>query len=729
MDSVPGNERSAASGGWSSARLVALCMGGHGRPAAVALAVVFSLAMLLGEARWQPLRHLVFDTYQRCVPRPVDVASLPAILIAIDEASVAHYGQWPWPRTRLARLIEAAHQAGALAIGLDLVMPEADRLSPGALVEDRPDVSPALREALASLPANETLLAQSLARTPVVIGRAATAEAQRASVPARDQTTLLDTPAGLALRSYAGHVANLPEIEDAAAGRGYFNSIIDDDGVVRSMPLVLAIQGHIAPSLALELLRVTHNQPAYRVQAEHGRVRGVQVGDAFLPTEPDGRVRLYFSALVPQRRISALEVLHNRAATAVLKDRIVLIGVTALGLIDVAVTPVTPRMDGAEVQIQFLENLHSGSHLLRPWWALWVELALFLTGAVTAMTLLPRSRPWLGVLLWSGGILVPGGAGLLVFAQARLLFDPAVPALGNTAITGVLLVAGLAASDRRRRELRAALEIERLERSRMAGELQAARKIQMGMLPKPGEILDLPPNITLSALLEPAREVGGDLYDAFMLDERHFFFLVGDVAGKGVPASLFMALCQTLCRSTALRATAPLDALMTAVNAEIAQHNPEALFVTAVAGILDTQTGWLELCSAGHEAPVVLRSGAKPRVLVAAGGLPLCVFEDLLYESNHVQLQEGDLLVMTTDGISEAQDAQQTLYGLDRLLVLCEALQGAHEPLSPVTVCEGLYADVQRFTQGVEPADDLTIMAIRYTAPSVAVEQEPSSLG
>ncbi len=714
MDRVAVEEQAPAAQGWSALYMVELLARGHGRPAALVLAVLLGLSGLLHEVMWESLRARVFDTYQRLVPR--QVYDFPALLIDIDEASVAHFGQWPWPRTRVARLIEAAQHAGATVIGLDFVMAEADRLSPDVFVAERTDVSPELRQALAQLPANDTLLAQAIAQAPVVVGRAGVAKALPSTIPANDQTALLDTLPRLPLWPYAGHITHLPILEDAASGRGYFNSSLDDDGVVRAMPVVLRIQGYVAPSLALEMLRLAQNEGAYRVQGDQRGALGVQIGTTVLPTEADGRVRLYYSQVEAARRVSALAVLQG-AAAAVLRDRIALIGVTALGLADVAVTPVEPRMDGSEVQIQFIENLLTGSRLVRPQHIAWGEWAMFAVLAGVLVTLVPRCNPGLGTLLWLGSVVLSGGSSVLAFTQARLLFDPMPSVVGSTAICMVLLLANLVASDRRRRALRAALEAARLERSRLAGELHAAHEIQMGMVPAPDMIAGLPAHIGFYALLEPAREVGGDLYDAFMLDEQHFFFLVGDVAGKGVPASLFMALCTTLCKSTVRRAPGPLGAVMTAINAEIAQHNPANLFVTVVAGMLDVWTGKLELCSAGHEAPVVLRVGAVPTVLTAAGGLPFGVFEDTHYESNQWQLQDGDVLVMMTDGIAEAQDAAQRLYSTERLLATCAALRLSQVRLCPVTLCQEIYADVQRFTQGLEPADDITLMAVQYTAP------------
>ena len=123
----------------------------------------------LGERYWSPVRHPIFDAYQRAFPRQPQ--RRPVVIVDIDEASLAKLGQWPWPRTRLARLIDATSQLGALAVGLDMVMPEPDRLSPSVLIDDRPDLPPALRDELARLPSNDAILAETLHRVPSVIGR------------------------------------------------------------------------------------------------------------------------------------------------------------------------------------------------------------------------------------------------------------------------------------------------------------------------------------------------------------------------------------------------------------------------------------------------------------------------------------------------------------------------------------------------------------------------------
>ena len=413
--------------------------------------------------------------------------------------------------------------------------------------------------------------------------------------------------------------------------------------------------------------------------------------------------------------MSALSILHGTREPASLANQVAIIGATGVGVSDVAATPVATRMDGVDIQAQVIENILGGTRLIRPPLVQWLELLAFLGMAFVLMILLPRLRPGYGVLVFLAGVVITGAGSLACFLFARWLFDPSFPTVGNIPVLVVLLTAGLAAADRQRRELDAALETARIEQIRISGELQAAREIQMGMLPVPGAIVGLPTHLAFYAILEPAQEVGGDLYDAFMLDAHHFFFLVGDVSGKGISASLFMALSKTLCKSVALRTHASLDVLMCTVNEEISRANPADLFVTALVGVIDTRTGDMELGVAGHDAPILLRIGEPPRALETVGGPPWCVLDDFPYATNRMRLQPDDMLILITDGITEAQNPEQHFYSLARTLEYLTTIH--HGQYTAACACQGLYEDVKRFTSGAPPSDDITVMAIRFTAP------------
>ncbi len=697
-------------------RVAGTISGGQGRPAAVALLVgIIMFHTTFGAQVSRPLGNLVFDAYQRLFPRQVD--RFPVVIVDIDDASIGALGRWPWPRTRLAKLTEATRRLGALAIGYDIIMPEPDHLSPDVILAHRNGVSAAVQAELARMPSNDAILIKTLRQTPSVVARAALIDSQPSSGRKPFQTTvnIVGQSPLEHLTTYHDHLANIPAIEQAAFGIGYLNDTRDQDGVVRSMPLLIAVNEKLAPTLALELLRIALGANWYSVHSGPNGVQSIQLGKSQVPADPDGRIRLYFSPAFTDRRVSALSVLNGALAANAFANQVAIIGVTGVGTVDVAATPVAARMDGVEIQAQVVENILSNSRLIRPLHAPALEFATFILLAGLFILFLPRVHPGYGIftLLVTATLLVAGS--LLAFLTHKQLYDPTFPITGSALVVVMLMTAGFAASKQQRRKLNAALEAERLERVRMSGELQAAREIQMGMLPDPAAIDGLPPNLEFYALLEPATEVGGDLYDAFMMDDRHFFFIVGDVAGKGVAASLFMALSKTLCKSTALRQGIALDELISAANVEISRDNPGMLFVTAIAGIIDTATGETQLCRAGHDAPVLIRPGAALQFIDIEAGPPLCVLEDYAYPAVRMTLQPGDLLVLISDGVTEAQDPPENLYGRERILAYLNTLEPAKG--SAESLCQGLYKDVKRFSADAVQSDDITIMAIGFRKP------------
>lgn len=708
--------------GWSSSRIVITLTGGQGRPIAVVLLLLLTITFAIyGTDIWRPFNHFVFDTYQRIFPR--QVKHFPVVIVDIDDASLTALGRWPWPRTRLAELTDVTHRLGAKAIGLDIIMPEPDSLSANILLADRPDVSLLLREELAKLPSNDAILAQTLRRTPSVVARAALIGNEQAAKTEYRQTPVMvigESPIRH-VTSYGGHLANIAPIEHAAFGCGYLNDTRDQDGVIRSMPLLIAMNSQLAPAFSLELLRTAIGAKWYSVHGSSKGVKGIQLGESFIPTDSDGRIRLHFSPAYGARRVSALALLKGELSTGSFANQVAIIGVSAVGTIDVASTPVSPRMDGLEIQAQIVENILANSRLIRPPRATWLELGVFLLVGVLLIALLPRFRPGHGIATFlSAAVLLCSGS-TFSFIKAKTLYDPSFPILGNVPVLVALLTAGFSASNRKRQELEAALDIERLERVRISGELQAAREIQMGMLPEPGSIQGLPLHLEFFAMIEPAYEVGGDLYDAFMMDDRHFFFCVGDVAGKGVAASLFMALSKTLCKSTALRGYVPLNELIGKFNREISRENQAMLFVTMIAGIIDVVTGELELCSAGHDAPILMRHNEPLKYLSIEGGPPLCVLEGYEYCTTRMTLRSNDILVLISDGITEAQDPDQNSYGRERIMNYLNTLK--QTDCHAESICRGLYKDLKQFTGGTSQSDDITIMALRFDAPNPSLAE------
>ena len=695
---------------WSEHRWVRLIRSGGGRPVGVLLLLLLVVALL---APRFPLFRLVrlasFDTYQAVAPR--QRVSAPAVIVAIDDPSLTAHGQWPWPRTLLAELISRIADADPAVIGVDILMPDLDPLSPARLPKLVPNLSADVVERLMSAPSNESVLAASLGRTRTVLGAAGLDYEEGEAQGPRGGWAPMRLHGGDPTRFVRRFVSvrrSLDEIDRAALGRALLNAD-REAGVVRRVPLIAAVGDTLVPGFAPELLRVAADEASMAVHVGADGVQAIALGDVRVPTERDGTMLVHYSRHDPSRFVSAAEVLKGAVPAESFARKVVLIGVTAIGLSDYQATPVVDRMPGVEIHAQAIENIFDGTLLSRPAWAPWAEAgALVVAGALLIWAVPPLKRRY-SLLLFFGAVLTAWIVGFLLYREARLLVDAVSPTIALGVLFAVMLSVTLAEVDSHRRTLRRELQQERDAAARLAGELEAARRIQMGILPRPS---DLPGNgraFDLHAFLEPARTVGGDLYDFFQPQPERLFFLLGDVAGKGLPGCLFMAVSKSLYKSTALRAH-DTATIMSEANAQISRENAESLFVTVFAGSLTLATGMLDFSNAGHEAPYVVRAGEPLRRLPAVGGPPLCVVDDFAYEAAPYQLAPGDTLVLMTDGVVEAMNPARELYGRVRLETVLAQLGG----MTPVAIVEAISADVTRFTAGAEPADDLAILALRW---------------
>ena len=330
-------------------------------------------------------------------------------------------------------------------------------------------------------------------------------------------------------------------------------------------------------------------------------------GNVWIPAESDGTMWIHFTPHDGARFVSAASVLGGEVLPERLERKLVLVGVTALGLGDQHVTPLGERLPGIEVHAQALENIFDGRVLVRPRWAEWAEAGALLAAGALVVFLTPTVGMLRAALLALGlgaGLL---GGSFLAYRHLAHVFDGLTPALGLGMVYTATLGGALAEADRQRRALRQRLQEEREAAARLAGELEAARRIQLGLLPRPESAFPGEGRFRIAAVMEPARVVGGDLFDFFLLDGDRLLFLVGDVSGKGLPASLFMAATKAFYRSISTRHATELARTMREANTEMGRDNPEAFFVTLVAAVLDVNTGRLWYCNAGHETPWIVR--------------------------------------------------------------------------------------------------------------------------
>lgn len=257
-------------------------------------------------------------------------------------------------------------------------------------------------------------------------------------------------------------------------------------------------------------------------------------------------------------------------------------------------------------------------------------------------------------------------------------------------------------------------EIEQAEKIR-ARELEQAAVIQRSILPPDTPAFPDRKDFRLHAAMVPAKEVGGDLYDYFLLDEERIGFVVGDVSGKSVPAALFMAVSRTLLRSAAGYQKGPGECF-THVNKALLETNSAGMFVTAFYAVLNTRTGDLEFANAGHNPPYIFSPGGALRKLTEKSGPMLGLFEGHHYRTITTRMEPGEGILLYTDGVTEAYNAKDEFFNDERL----ESYLVEHATADAQPLVLGVHAAVQEFTRGMPQADDITVLGLRYLGPPAA---------
>ena len=436
---------------------------------------------------WQPYpieftRNLVFDQYNRWLPRHEQDS--PVVFVDIDEASLARLGQFPWPRSVFADLVDNMTGYGSAAIAFDILFTEADRTAPAEILpvwenlrlSENASEWQALRAAItAQITSPDDALARAMADAPVIMATMMSDEAARLAAPkagiavraqGSSDTDGLDPMRNVPASSFA--ISNRDVLNDNALGLGSINARIDDDGIIRRASLLFRAGEHIYPSLALESLRVAQGAGSIVLRASDVRGEGsysagfglsrLKVGGLIAPIEPDGSMRLYFAESADIQTVSAYEILQPDFDMTRLAGKIAFIGTSAAGLKDIRATPLNPATPGVEVHIQTVQQMLAGTYLTRPIWVQMAEaLATMLIGLgvvvmVYRFSLVP-SIAFLGLALISGAAI-----SWHQFSNHLVLIDPATPGLSIflTFLTAAFL--HFLETARERREVRNAFQ-------------------------------------------------------------------------------------------------------------------------------------------------------------------------------------------------------------------------------------------------------------------------------
>ncbi len=404
------------------------------------------------------LRFATFDFFQQIKPR--ELTPVPVAILDIDDKSLETVGQWPWPRNRVADMVNAATKAGAVAIAFDIVFSEPDRLSPTQFIVDNPSLPASLSTALEDLPDNDLLLAEAFAASRVVVGQTSVRTARGNREVKREMVEVSHALIGPDpmpfIQKFPDIVQNLPELEASATGRGVFSVRPEFDGVYRRIPVVMSVQGEYRLGLSPELLRVATGGGPFAIRTNEAGIEGVVVARQLIRTAGDGTVWPYLTPSSGSRYVSASDLMDGSMPQGRLAGHLILVGTSAIGLEDFRATPLGVNMAGVEIHAQLLENVLTNTLLYRPNYAIAIELVATFALGVLVIALAPALS---ARLLVSGSLLLLigfAGFSYYQFAVHRQLVDPSFPILATTLGIMLMSTVNYLREERQRREIRSA---------------------------------------------------------------------------------------------------------------------------------------------------------------------------------------------------------------------------------------------------------------------------------
>jgi adenylate cyclase len=423
-----------------------------GRLPALALLALLVIVRAIDPGVVQSLRLRGFDFVEQFAPRKYQ--PLPVEIVAIDDKSLAQYGQWPWSRARVAQLVDKIAAGKPSVLGVDIIFAEPDRLSPGRLVDSDPEIPAEVASELARLPSHESALGDAFRNVPTVLAVGVSDEAPHAAPAPMRFTTILESGANPRpfLFTHPKLIRSLPEIASAERGQGSIDSETDRDGITRRVPLFIVVEGRLIPNLALEMLRVASGAGAIGIVTGKEGVEGATLGGNFLPTDRRGRIYPYFTPSYDARYISAADLLDGSYDPARLKGAAVLLGSSALGLTDQDQTP-RGLMPGIEVWAQTLESMLTGNLLRRPAYLDLIEIAIVLIAGLVIIFVLPYSNPRMAATEFLGIVAILLVLALASFRFSKLLLDGIYPALSSALVFGVMLSENWRAAERQRKRI------------------------------------------------------------------------------------------------------------------------------------------------------------------------------------------------------------------------------------------------------------------------------------
>ena len=603
--------------------------------------LVFLIALKIFNPSFiKSISYLSFDLYQKVFP--LEKRETDVIIIDIDEKSLGKFGQFPWSRSVFAKIIENVSASNPKVIGFDIFFSEKDKQSPEEIIKAYSLIPQDVSE-LQNIKGHDEIFREQLEKSKSVIAVLGSSVSSHGTHDRSPKARFLSKggdPKNFTY-SYPYSIGSLEKLEKSAKGLGSISFLDQTDGIIRSLPLVVRFENKLYPTMGLEMVRVGSNQKNLYIEMNEIGIKRISSRPHKIYSDPNGIIWIRYKKSLKSQYISASSVFDGKFDEARFKNKYVLIGASAQGLFDLVKNPLGVTIPGVEVHGNVIENILDQSYLIRNPNTYIFELLFSIFVAFITFFLSQKMKPKYSLSIFFGSLVVVVIIGFSVFLLRSELVDISYPifVLTITFLTGLYF--------RFVEENRIALANLQKE-AKLLKERELAGDVQKSLFPDIERFENF-----IYAKNVPARDVSGDYFDVVKVGKSEYFFTLADVSGKGIKAGMYMAKASSIFR-TLSNLSYPLEKVVFGVNNELVEAKFKGMFVTAVFGKFNAETGEASFVNAGHESIMVFDIN-KNFEFIKSEMPPIGIikyFTESMVKSSTINLKDKTFVVYT-DGVTE----------------------------------------------------------------------------
>ncbi|WP_440913160.1 CHASE2 domain-containing protein [Candidatus Pelagibacter sp.] len=579
------------------------------------------------------IENISYDIYQSIFEENSEFNDV--LIVDIDEKSIGEIGQFPWRRDVFANLVDKLDNLEASVISFDIFFSEEDKQNPSKILGELNISNEGVLDSDQSL---ITAIQNSNVILPV-LGDISVFDKMNNSKP---KTNFISRggDAENYLYNFKNKITSLEVINNAAKGIGNISYLDNQDGVLRSLPILLKIDGDIWPSLSLETLRLLHENKSILIQSSESGIKTIRTKNYSFNTDPNAIVHINYKKFGKDKYISAVDILNDKISKNIIKDKIILIGSSAQGLFDFVKIPSGKVIPGVETHAHAIENIINNDFIIKNLKTDIIEIIILLISLILVLIIPKKVNPKLSIVFFVG-LCVFLITSSLVFYQFNYFIDVFYTTLGSAFLFLVTLYF------RYLQENEIAIENEK-KQIVLKKEREIAGEVQKKLFPKEFEQKNI-----LYAKNVPARDVSGDYYDYIKISEDEFYFTLADVSGKGVKAGILMANAAAVFRSMA-KLNKEVSTIARYINNQVADSSYQGMFITAVVGKYNIKEKKIEYINLGHEPIMVYDENFNFEYYKST--LPplgiMAMDNDDFFQTNEISLVNKNLVIYT-DGVTE----------------------------------------------------------------------------